>query len=296
MMPPDGEAPRPPRRFTVLLPVVRPPHVLPHAMRSVFSQTEDDFELCVICDGAPPETAVAARALADGDPRLHVFDLPKGKRHGEAHRAAVLRGARSRFVAQIGDDDLWFPDHLAWLGRLLAGADLASLPQVRVRATGWLDRISGDLADPGIRTRMLNETFNVFGPTEAGYRLDAYRRLPDGWSPAPADVPTDLFMWRKFLRQPGLRMRTGSRPTSLKFVPMDWDATPPEVRAEVIAGWAARLADPDARRALRREARWSGVGKVRLLRLVLREPAAGLPLAFRRLRHALKRWTRWRAR
>lgn len=289
-----AEAPRPPRRFTVLLPVLRPPATLPHAIRSVLAQTEPDLELCVVCDGAPPDTAEAARAFAAEDPRVHVFPFPKGERHGEAHRAATLRGARADFVAQIGDDDLWLPDHLARLAALLARADFVSTPQIRVHADGRLapPAAFGDLRDPAARARMQTQPWNFFGPTEAGYRLSAYRALPEGWSPAPPGLPTDLFMWRKFLAHPGLRVGSAFAPTTLKFAADDWKNHPLEARAAVIAGWAEALADPVRRRRIRARAARAvpmRAGPADLLRLARRSPAEGLPLAARKLLHAAGR-------
>lgn len=237
-----ASAPRPSRRFTVLLPIVRPPLTLPHAVRSVLLQSERDFELCILCDGAPPETVAVAEDMASGDDRIRVFAFPKGARHGEAHRAAVLAGSTSRFVAHAGDDDLLLANHLAALGALLEDADFATLPQLRIYPGGKIrHRHRGDLADPSIRRRMLTETWNFFGPTEAGYRLSAYRGLEAGWSPAPPDLPTDLFMWRKFLRDERLRFVTGFTASSLKFGADNWDALPAETRARLIASYAARL-------------------------------------------------------
>lgn len=295
---PTPEAPRPARRFTVLLPVLRPPVMLPHAIRSVLRQTEGDLELCIVGDGAPAETIDAARAFARDDPRVHVFPFAKGARHGEAHRAAVLRGAQSRFVAQIGDDDLWFADHLARLGRLLARADFVSLPQTRLidddtllSASFWFD-----LRDPASRARMLREPFNFFGPSEAGYRLSAYRALPEGWSPAPPDLPSDLFMWRKFLTHPGLTFGTGFVPTSLKFGADDWKTIPLTRRAEIIARWAAVLEDPDQARALRRRATRAIAARSPLAELgplLLRTPDEGAGLILLRIEHALRRRIGW---
>jgi glycosyltransferase involved in cell wall biosynthesis len=240
--------PRPSRRFTILLPIVRPPLTLPYAVRSVLVQSERDFELCIVCDGAPVETVAAAEDLAAGDDRIRVFAFPKGARHGEAHRAAVLAGSTARFVAQTGDDDLWLPNHLAALGALLEKADFATLPQLRIYPGGKIrHRHRGNLADPDIRKRMLTERWNFFGPTEAGYRLSAYRGLETGWGPAPADLPTDLFMWRKFLRDDRLRFVTGFTASSLKFGADNWDALPAEKRAGPIAAYAARLDSPFVR-------------------------------------------------
>ncbi|MCZ0736645.1 glycosyltransferase family 2 protein [Phreatobacter sp. AB_2022a] len=185
--------------FTVLLPVNRSPELLPLAIESVLTQSEPRFELFVICDGPPRATVACAEDWAARDPRIRVFDLPKGERHGEAHRHRALEAARGVYVAQLGDDDLWFPDHLMELASLLDRADFGNLLQADIAPDGAIHTHPGDLADPAVREAMLTTAWNFFGPSCAGYRLEAYRRLPVGWSPAPPDVWTDLFMWRKFL-------------------------------------------------------------------------------------------------
>lgn len=187
--------------FTVLLPVHRPPQLLEFAVRSVLAQSVQDFELYIVCDGAPEETVRYARQLADGDARIRVFPFPKGERHGEAHRHTALEGARSRFVAHLGDDDIWFPDHLSELAALLESCDFGHLLQAEIRPDGAVNLLVADLAEPRTRSSMLKDKWNFFGPSCAGYSLAAYRTLPVGWSPAPEAVWTDLYMWRKFLVQ-----------------------------------------------------------------------------------------------
>src|SRR5205085_10416419 len=75
-----------------------------------------------------------------------------------------------------------------------------NLLQVSIGRDGSLHPHVHDLADPTARYRMLEQRWNFFGPTVAGYRLSTYRRLPQGWAPAPEDIWCDLHMWRKFLR------------------------------------------------------------------------------------------------
>ena len=103
-------------RFTVLLCVHREPALLPYAIESVLWQSHGDFELFVVCDGAPRETVDCARAFALRDPRLRVFDLEKSEGRGERHRDTVLAEASGGLVAHLAYDDLWFPDHSrSWL-------------------------------------------------------------------------------------------------------------------------------------------------------------------------------------
>jgi hypothetical protein len=239
--------------FTVLLPVHRSPELLDCAIDSVLSQTEDRLELLIVCDGAPTSTADLARDRAARDPRVRALVFPKGERHGEAHRDRALRDARGTLVAQLGDDDLWFPDYLRALAALLDEVDFGNLIQVDLQPDGTLGVHSGDLADPDTRHRMLTGDWNFFGPTFCGYRLDAYRALPVGWSPAPPGVWTDLHMWRKFLSAPGLSFGTRFVIEGVKLQASDRDADPTERTAEhrkVIA----RFATEEGREALREEA------------------------------------------
>jgi hypothetical protein len=279
--------PRQRRRFTVLLPVLRPPDMLPYAIRSVLAQTEPDFELCVICDGAPADTAAAAQAFARTDPRVLVFAFPKGQRLGEAHRAAVLEGARSDFVAQIGDDDLWLPDHLARLAVLLTKADFVSVPSFNIGPDGQLQAGAfGDLGQAHTRQKMLTSRWNFFGPTESAYRLTSYRQLPDGWSPGPEGLWSDLNMWRKFLCFPGLRFRSDLVPSTLKMPTPYWQNQPLSERARASEMIWKRLQEPGFIPALRSEAAVLLARSIKprhLPRLIATDPKQYLPVLRRRL-------------
>jgi glycosyltransferase involved in cell wall biosynthesis len=246
--------------FTILLPVHRPPALLPYAIASVQAQKRQHFELFVICDGAPPETAALARSRAAADARIRVFEHPKGERNGEAYRHQALQEARGRYVCQIADDDLWLPEHLTEIEKLLRSVQFGNISMVWVQPNGKgvVDR--HDLADPATRERMLKETWNFFGPTTVGYRLAAYRALPVGWTPAPPGIASDLFMWRKFLARTELSVSTRLAVTSAHFAApyrADWSD---EQRAAEIRDWAERFADPRFRRSFVRKVLSRGAG------------------------------------
>lgn len=237
-------------RFSVLLPVHRPPAVLPFAIETVLAQTVSDFELLVICDGAPEATSACARECGARDPRVKTLVFPKGERHGEAHRDAVLRQATGELVAQIADDDLWLPDHLAELAKLLADVDFGNVIHVNIDREDVVHAVPCDLSDPMLRRRMLNEPFNRFGPTFCGYRMEAYRRLPEGWAPAPLGIWTDLQMWRKFLRRDDITAATRAVVTGIAFPAVWRTELSPEARGLENQRWLRRIQDPDERRAI----------------------------------------------
>jgi len=200
-----------PPLFTILLPVVRPPDYLPFAIRSIQAQVEKRFELMVVCDGAPQATVEAARAMAVEDSRIQVLPFPKGPRHGEAYRHTALQSARGKMVCQISDDDLWMPNHLVEIAALLETCDFGNTANVMLRDDGRVHTPSGDLRVPAVLAGMKGaRAYNPFGPSFSGYTLETYRRLPEGWAPAPEGIATDLHMWRKFLALPGIKL--GSRP------------------------------------------------------------------------------------
>jgi hypothetical protein len=236
--------------FTILLPVHRPPAMLPFAINSVLAQERRDFELFVICDGTPPETVACAEEFAARDPRIRVFAHPKGAGNGDVYRDQALQQARGQYVCQIGDDDLWFPNHLNEIALLLREADFGNVSHFEVLADGRVVLLSGDASDLAIRQRMMQENFNFMGPTVWGYRLSAYRSLPVGWSPAPSGFPSDLHMIRKFFAQDGLRFGTRVAVTAVKCAAnfrRDWSM---ERRAAEVKEWAERAADPAGRDAI----------------------------------------------
>src|SRR5690348_7825919 len=110
---------------TVLIPTHDHAATLPIAIASVQEQTLQDFELFVVGDGAGDDTRRAMSEICARDARISFLDLPKGPRKGEIHRHAALKNANGRFVAYLGDDDLWMPTHLETLDAALEDADFA---------------------------------------------------------------------------------------------------------------------------------------------------------------------------
>lgn len=247
----SGEGPA----FSILLPVYRPPDLLPFAVESVLAQSRQDFELFIVCDGAPAETVAVAQAFAARDSRILVRAHPKGARHGEAWRHAALCAARGTFVCHLGDDDLWLPEHLEELAALLAEADFGHCLHVETHPDGRALPVMGNIAIARTREQLLREAVNLCGPTCAGYRLAAYRALPEGWAPGPAGVWSDLNMWRKFLRQPGLRFLTRYAVTAV--------CLPAALRP----GWSPAQRVEENRRyaALIRDAGWRADYRARVL-------------------------------
>ena len=205
------------RRIIILVPIHRPPTLLHHALNSVLKQTEQNFEVHIICDGAPEETNQAALAWSQKDRRFSAHIMEKGPRNGEAYRDPIIREVRADFVCQIADDDLWFPDHLEKMERMLEDADFGHSIQVSVNPDLELEFDAQTIATKPARDRMLHERYNMFGPTVAAYRRSAYLKLDEGWATSPPDIFTDLHMWRKFLADSAVRLSVCNEFTALHF-------------------------------------------------------------------------------
>jgi hypothetical protein len=234
-------------RFTILLPVIRLPAMLPFAIETVLEQDLRDFELFVIGDGAPAETIACARGYAERDARVKVFAFPKGAGCGEAHRHTALEHARGRYVAHIGDDDIWFPNHLTELDRLLQEVDFGHLIHVEPKPDGEYEVLPSNIARTEFRQKILDEVFNTLGDAVTGYRMTAYRALPEGWAPPPEMAYPDLKMWRKFFRHKGLTFGTRMVVTALIFATEKRRHMTLEERAHEISGWTKRIRDPNER-------------------------------------------------
>lgn len=248
-------------RYTVLLPVIRPPLLLPNAIESVLAQTVSEFELFVVCDGAPPETVECAHEFARHDPRVTALAFPKGKRQGEAHLHAALTKASGNFVAYLEDDDLWFPNHLEELGKLLLTVDFGHTIHVTGRPDGQVDSLPSDIGKQEFRQRFLDDLFNRFGLTSCGHRLDAYRHLPEGWAPAPVGMYNDLHMWRKFLRVNEFKFGTRMVITAVTLPSHLREHMTLEERAREAGVWRSRIVDQDERANIVEAAWRSVVGK-----------------------------------
>jgi glycosyltransferase involved in cell wall biosynthesis len=239
-------------RFTVLIPAHGHYEMIRFPIACVQRQTHADWELFIVCDGCHPETLRVVRTAAASDRRIRVYDCPKGERHGEAYRHIALQNATGEAVCYLSDDDLWFPEHLSTMAGLLAENDFAHTRFVRLSAVNTLFAGEEALSDPPVRARMLEPpAWNYFGPTCVGHTLKAYRGLPEGWAPAPRDTSTDLHMWRKWLRQPELKMFSSPEVTTLSIAQVSRPGMLPHDRDGELGQWFRIVQSPIHREILR---------------------------------------------
>lgn len=87
-------------------------------LRSVQAQTRAPQEIVVVDDGSTDGTRAAVLELARDDARITA--LSQENRGLPAARNAGIRAARGELVSFLDADDLWMPDYVATIDRLLA--------------------------------------------------------------------------------------------------------------------------------------------------------------------------------
>ena len=94
---------------TVGLPMYNPGRFLDLAVRSVFAQTYDNWELIILDDGSTDGSLELARRIRD--PRVNVFS--DGKNRGLPYRLnQILDLASGQFIARMDADDLMHPERI----------------------------------------------------------------------------------------------------------------------------------------------------------------------------------------
>lgn len=101
--------------FSIILPAYRSAAFLAQTLDGVLAQTDPDFELIVVDDGSPDDSAAIVSACPD--PRVCLI-----RRHNggiAAARNSGIAAARGKWIAFLDHDDYWHPGKLALQRRLL---------------------------------------------------------------------------------------------------------------------------------------------------------------------------------
>ncbi|HKP92436.1 MAG TPA: glycosyltransferase family A protein, partial [Chthoniobacterales bacterium] len=99
-----------PPKVSVLIATYNYSTVLHYAVASVLRQSFDDFELIVAGDCCTDDSEAVLRAF--GDPRVHWLNLTENSGSKSVPLNAALEQARGEYIAYLGHDDLWHPQHL----------------------------------------------------------------------------------------------------------------------------------------------------------------------------------------
>ena len=217
------------------------------SIASVRAQHFTEWEMAVIGDGAPERTFQIVDAISQEDSRIRAYRHPKSARFGEAYRDPVIRESDAEFVCHLSDDDIWMPDHLTQMIRLLERAEWANQAPLRMLLEGGAEWWPINHGTPTMREAVTRHVGVSVGINYAAYRRDAYLRLPEGWTCAPWEAGTsDVYMWAKFFRNPSLSVASSAVTSASKF-PSSMGTRrgrTPEQRMAEITPCLARAAEP----------------------------------------------------
>jgi glycosyltransferase involved in cell wall biosynthesis len=246
-------------RATVIIPTFGNAIFARWAVKSVQQQTVKDLEICVICDGSPPEMISYFEVLASEDHRIQVFAFPKAPRTGEAYRDIVIRKTSGRIICYCCHDDLWLPHHVSAMEEALEQSCFTHSVHAQINVpevAGINQNLLGDVIWTNLDSDIIKKMQggqNFFGLSFGAHTRNSYYQLEEGWVTTPiADMPTDLYMWNKFLAAFGKLSHTTMRITALHFRKMDrlslgWSE---QQRDEELKGYFEKLTDPQFLRQL----------------------------------------------
>lgn len=96
---------------SIVTPAYRAARFIGETIRSVQAQTYRDFEMLVVDDCSPDETAAIVESFTATDPRIRLLRQPANGGPAAARNRA-LSEARGRWIAFLDSDDAWLPAKL----------------------------------------------------------------------------------------------------------------------------------------------------------------------------------------
>ncbi len=173
--------------FTVVIAAYnRSHHILP-TIRSALAQLETDFEIRVVGDGCTDDTGAVVQSLRS--PRVFWSNLSQTCGSQSFPNNEGIRIARGKWIAYLGHDDIWAPDHLAALRHL-------------IETNGDLDfAVSGCAfwAPPGAGVSFVTGIFDApddllhrfAPPSSLAHRRDVTERIGPWGAPESLTLPVD---------------------------------------------------------------------------------------------------------
>ena len=208
---------------TVVIPTFNRSAVLRLAIESVLAQKMAHFELLVIGDCCTDDSEQVVAAVEDK--RVRWINLEHNVGHQTGPNNEGLHQARGTYIAYLGHDDLWLPDHLEYLCRALSkGSALAFAHQIRIDAGRppyiWPPQgepVARRFRPPITRARDQWAPGTWMPPTAVAHRTDLSRSC-GGWRlPSETDAmepETDL--WARLAHAGGQPVEVCTL-TSVKF-------------------------------------------------------------------------------
>jgi glycosyltransferase involved in cell wall biosynthesis len=198
--------------FSIVLPTYgRGRHIKP-SIASVLRQSFRDFELMVVGDGCVDETEAVVRSFPPE--QITWLNLPQNSGSQSFPNNEGIRWSRGRWIAYIGHDDIWAPNHLEQIFRTIASTEM--LDFVVSGCVFYGPRGSEDYYVTGLFEGAEAPFQHFFPPTSISHRRDVTPRM-GGWrDPRAVKCPADNeFLLRA--AHAGLRFASTGEVTVHKF-------------------------------------------------------------------------------
>jgi glycosyltransferase involved in cell wall biosynthesis len=198
--------------FSVVMPTYgRGRHITP-TVESVLAQSFGDFELIVVGDGCTDETEQAVRMFPDD--RVKWLNLPENTGSQSSPNNEGIRASRGHWIAYIGHDDIWAPDHLDRMVNTITSAE--GLDFVASGCIFYGPKGSDDDYVTGLFDTPDAPYKHFFPPTSIAHRRDVTARMGNWRNPHTLKCPLDNeFLLRA--AHAGLKFASTSVITSHKF-------------------------------------------------------------------------------
>lgn len=96
---------------SIIMPAYASAQQISTSIQSVVGQSYADWELIVVDDCSPDDTAEVVTEWAERDPRIRLVRMPENSGPAGARNAGI-KEARGRYIAFIDSDDVWLPRKL----------------------------------------------------------------------------------------------------------------------------------------------------------------------------------------
>ena len=115
--------------FSIIIPLYNKERYIENAIQSILKQTVTDYEIIVINDGSTDNSKeIATKYLSE---KIRIIDHPKNKGLS-ATRNTGVKNANSNYITFLDADDLWYPDYLHTIEKLIL-----SYPKAHIFATNF---------------------------------------------------------------------------------------------------------------------------------------------------------------
>ena len=163
-------------------------HIAP-TIKSVLAQSFGDFELIVVGDGCTDETEQTVSAFADTDDRVKWLNLPENTGSQSAPNNEGIRASRGQWIAYLGHDDIWSPDHLDRIFHTINATE--GLDFVASGCIFYGPRGSDDDYVTGMFDMPDAPYKHFFPPTSIAHRRDVTARMGTWRNPHTLKCPLD---------------------------------------------------------------------------------------------------------